>query len=333
MLKINKISAYGSLVFFALGLVFFGSGYYYYYQNEPEQNCIRQFEYLNPRLECGEKPKIDKSSYLLFENRLKEKLDLIKKSGTADLVSVYFRDLQSGPIFGVDEDIKFIPASLLKLPTMMAYFHIAEGDDSFLDRTLAYDPEAADKLNPLKQYVFPEETIKPDKPYKIYELIERMISNSDNAAMNVLYNYMVNSYSPNINLISEVFKDFGLAEPNSDLTEETMSARTYSSFFRILYNSSYLSNEYSDLALKYLSETKYQGGLRRGVPDGVTITHKIGERSMAGRLQLHDCGIIYYPDNPYLLCVMTAGSDFSKLDEIISTISGLVYEEVDSRKL
>jgi hypothetical protein len=49
--------------------------------------------------------------------------------------------------------------------------------------------------------------------------------------------------------------------------------------------------------------------------------------------QLHDCGIIYYPGNPYLLCVMTRGTDWSALEKTIQTISAMTYKEVDSRKL
>ena len=45
--------------------------------------------------------------------------------------------------------------------------------------------------------------------------------------------------------------------------------------------------------------------------------------------QLHDCGIVYYPKHPYLLCVMTRGDSFEYLDDTIRDISHLVYQEVN----
>jgi hypothetical protein len=44
--------------------------------------------------------------------------------------------------------------------------------------------------------------------------------------------------------------------------------------------------------------------------------------------ELHDCGIVYLPDNPYLLCVMTKGNDFAKMEKIIEEISRLSYERL-----
>ena len=46
--------------------------------------------------------------------------------------------------------------------------------------------------------------------------------------------------------------------------------------------------------------------------------------------QLHDCGIIYYPNNTYLLCIMTRGKDFKQLESVIAGISKTVYEVVAS---
>jgi len=70
------------------------------------------------------------------------------------------------------------------------------------------------------------------------------------------------------------------------------------------------------------------------VPKEVRVAHKFGELGLPnGEKQLHDCGIIYYPGNPYLLCVMSKGKDSQKLSGIIQTISSMVYKEVDSRKI
>lgn len=46
--------------------------------------------------------------------------------------------------------------------------------------------------------------------------------------------------------------------------------------------------------------------------------------------ELHDCGIIYHPYRPYLLCVMTSGKDFQGLKDTIQAISTLTYQEVNA---
>ncbi len=43
-------------------------------------------------------------------------------------------------------------------------------------------------------------------------------------------------------------------------------------------------------------------------------------------VEAHDCGIVYYPDSPYLLCVMTRGKDTGQLESIIGKISQITYQ-------
>ena len=47
--------------------------------------------------------------------------------------------------------------------------------------------------------------------------------------------------------------------------------------------------------------------------------------------QLHDCGIVYYPQHPDLLCVMTKGPDFERLDDIIRGVSQISFAEIDAQ--
>lgn len=74
-----------------------------------------------------------------------------------------------------------------------------------------------------------------------------------------------------------------------------------------------------------MSQTEFKEGLNRGLPAEITVAHKFGERDLGQQKELHDCGIVYYPNQPYLLCVMTKGADFDDLSETIGEISKLVY--------
>jgi len=74
----------------------------------------------------------------------------------------------------------------------------------------------------------------------------------------------------------------------------------------------------------------YKEGLVGGLPEGIKVAHKFGERAYeeSGVKQFHDCGIIYYPNKPYLLCVMTRGDDFNTLQGIVRQVSQTVYQTV-----
>src|SRR6185503_17380876 len=109
-----------------------------------------------------------------------------------------------------------------------------------------------------------------------------------------------------------------------------IDTHTYASFFRILYNATYLDRHDSEEILTTLTEASFKDGLIADIPASVTVAHKFGSRKVddAGKVQLHDCGIIYVPGKPYILCVMTQGTDFNKLADFIQSVSKLVYNDV-----
>ena len=111
-----------------------------------------------------------------------------------------------------------------------------------------------------------------------------------------------------------------------------MSVEEFATFFRVLYNATLLSKDMSEKALDLLARAEFKEGLVEGVPASVTVAHKFGERVFGSNgeiKELHDCGIVYYPEHPYLLCVMTKGSSFEYLDDGIREISHIVYEKVN----
>lgn len=148
-----------------------------------------------------------------------------------------------------------------------------------------------------------------------------MIIYSDNQAANTLINHI------DINILNKIYLDLGIKSPEDGQPENFMSVRDYASFFRILYNASYLNRDMSEQALKILTHSQFNQGLSAGVPTQVPVAHKFGERVILGDKQLHDCGIVYKENMPYLLCIMTRGNDFNKMSSTIREISGLVYSE------
>ena len=152
-----------------------------------------------------------------------------------------------------------------------------------------------------------------------------MIEYSSNNAAYFLFNYLPKGQ------IDQVYKDLDLPVLSGTVDSYTMTVKDYASFLRILYNASYLSRQSSEKALELLSKSTYVDGLVAGVPKNVMVAHKFGERVFGDnyeKRELHDCGVIYYPAHPYLLCVMTQGSDTTKLTKTIADISSHIYSEV-----
>lgn len=287
--------------------------------NEREGSYKKQWSFINPLLDCAELSNIPNQTI----NEMREKVfDFAEKQKTqgVDEAAVYFRDLNNGPWFGIKEKEEFLPASLLKVPLMMNVFKQAMDDLSFLSRQFVWQGGSENN-----EYFKAENELENNQTYSINEAVSYMIRYSDNNATGVL------GYAIDTSTLTVSYSDLGIAPP--DKANYAISARTYASFFRILYNSTFLSKEYSEKALRLLSETDFNQGLVAGVPTGVKVAHKFGERQAdATTKQLHDCGIVYYPDKPYLLCVMTRGKDFDKLASFIAQVSKIVYDVVDQEK-
>ena len=238
--------------------------------------------------------------------------------------SVYLRDLNQGIWVGINEDEKYTAASLAKVPILFTFFVKAQKDPLILSKKIKYEV-------PLHlawtQNVAPRNTLQIGNEYTVEELIENMTAFSDNLSMYLL----ANNNDIDDALVDQLFTDLHLPVP-AKRSDYNISAKDYARYFRLLYSATYLNKDSSEKALKMLTATDFKEGLVAGVPEGVAIAHKFGERGegLAGQ-QLHDCGIVYYPNNPYLLCVMTKGWNLGTLKNIIKNISHITYEHMSTK--
>lgn len=320
----------GLFVFFVLGFVT-NAMLKVDVQDGKSSECKNKYNFINPQLGCSITLVIKKHGYVELESKLEKLINEKKENGQVQDVAIYFRDLRNGPVFGINENDKFTPASLLKLPIMLAYFSWADEDPSILNERVQVTKENTGEAT--SQIYIPREEVILGQTYTIDELIHHMIVNSDNKASSVLISEMLRRNKAD--LLARTYREAGMILPEGD--DSTISHKSYASLFRMLYNSSYLSNDLSEKALKYLSENEFEIGLKNGIPEDVLVANKFGERfdeKTIGEIeQFHDCGVIYYPSNPYVLCVMTKGKNVQVLSEFVSEISKAVYDEVDSRRL
>jgi beta-lactamase class A len=306
-----------------LGVTFFGAG--------ARERCLERYAYVNAAVACNGRPVISKRVYDDLREELTKNLRDRVASGAIGSYSVFFRDLANGPTFGIDEYAQFVPASLLKLPLVMAFLAEEDAHPGLLRQTVEY-PGGAD---PPVANMPPDVTLQAGRSYAIETLLANTIRYSDNASYLLLRSIQRAQPDGDARLL-QVYRELGIVNPQDPL-DQTVTVRGYASLFRLLYNASYLDADLSELALRWLAQSEFKDGLVAGVPPGTTVAHKFGERSLeatdaaVGRRQFHDCGIVYYPKNPYLLCVMTRGDEFAPLIETVQQVSRRVYAEVAAR--
>lgn len=288
--------------------------------NGKEVRQSEGYKFINPLLECDNYSQSNLNTVVWVEQNIKSYIQRVIDEKKATFVSVYFRDLNLGPWMGINEKENFSPASLLKVPIMIAALKVAEKEPGFLKKKIAY-------IQLLDRNTVPNikdgRAIKIGNSYTIEDLIERMIADSDNEAKELLLQNLKED------LVLKVMTDIGI-NINSNTAGDFVSVKEYSGCFRLLFNATYLNKDLSEKALSILTKTTFNKGILAGIPPGVTVAHKFGERAYfeTDIKQLHECGIVYKGENPYLLCVMTRGNDFEKLTSIIAGISAIVYKEV-----
>lgn len=245
--------------------------------------------------------------------------DLVRK-GYASEIAVYFRSYHDGVWIGVNERKRFAPASLMKVPIMVAYLKEAEKDPSLLSKKLPLKKTAQ-----VSQFVVSEKKLREGSEYTVEELIETMIRDSNNDAMATLV------HNANVAAIVRLYDQLGYKGFRSQ--GDFLPLKAYAGTFRLLYNAAYLNEAMSEKALRLLTKTNFKRGIRAALPAGVKVAHKFGEYGSeeTGVKQLHDVGIIYHPDNPFMLGIMTRGADFEKLAQAIEQIAAFIYKEVDDQ--
>ncbi len=291
-------------------------------------DCDKKYANVNKNMACSEREYvIDKKEYTEVKTRMLDYLEEKKQTQKLDRISVFFRDLVNGPIMGIDEQANFIPASLMKLPIAIIYHSLSEQRPSIFNQYVTYESGDPGFIKSLSR----DNNLVPGRTYSLTELNKIMLKYSDNTAYAILLDNLTKQTSEEY--IRNMYLEMGLLS-SKDSMDQILSVRRYASIFRGLYNISIVNKEASDEILSWMLESDYLAGLRAGVPYSVKISHKYGERTLPdGTKQLHDCGIVYFPNNPYVLCVMTEGRDYDDLSAVIKDISQMMYKEVESRKL
>lgn len=252
------------------------------------------------------------------------------KKGAANSISVYFRDLTNNQVIGINEEEVFSPASLLKVPVLISILKYAEDSPNTLHDQVTYNlpSEHIHKATGISD----QSALIRGRSYTIEQLLEIMVVVSDNEATILLLEY-IDRVAPGFR--TQVETDLKLeTPPHLNYMDDYLTVRTYSAFFRTLFNASYLSVEMSEKALGMLSKTGYGNGIRQAIPLEIPISQKFGHRKLdENRHQYHHFAIVYHSSKPFLIGIMTKGKSTEALQSTIATIAHTTYQAVNKQTM
>lgn len=224
--------------------------------------------------------------------------------------SFYFEYLLTGTSIKSQENTGQIAASLLKLPFVMDMYKAAELDRLDIDQPVKLKPEWLDsRFGNLYQRGAGAE-ITPRQAAEL-ALVE-----SDNTAINLVKGVSVTQLQEE----EKTLKSLDVKTATAD--SASVDAISYSSFLRCLYNVCYLSRANSQELLGYLERERFPG-IIDGVPAGTRVARKVGIAPDTHS----DCGIVYLPEKPYILCIMLQLPK-GQYEPVMKELSTMVYEAV-----
>ncbi|MFM7217951.1 MAG: serine hydrolase [Bacteroidota bacterium] len=249
-----------------------------------------------------------------IKNDVASFINQMKSEGKARDVSVYFRRLNTGDWFAIDGSNVYNPASMVKVAILLTVLKMAENDPKLLERRIFLEAHQEGYAQNISS-----DPLETGKEYTVRKLLEQMITYSDNDATVLLQGMM------DMPTFNQLFSTLKLEMP--DFSKEYFIGVTdFSKIFRSLYNATYLNERYSEYALELLTRSTYSDGIVAGIGTRIPVAHKFGERVVGGTAQLHEIGIVFQGEDPYLLGVMTSGSDLRELAGIIKSIAMRVHQ-------
>jgi beta-lactamase class A len=248
-------------------------------------------------------------NFVPLRNRLQSKFDALSVQK-----SFYFEYLPDGTSIRVGADQELVAASLIKVPLVMNLYKAAELGRIDLDQQVAVSASEVDNAygDLWKR--------GPGFRLTLRQAAQYALAQSDNTATHVIFDHIKGLLR---------YDEQSLARLDIDQNEQNgqavINARSYGSVLKGLYFSAYLQKSDSQELLGYLTHSVATNRITKELPPGVPVAHKIGVFNTTWSES--DCGIVYAPKRPYLLCVMV-GLPEDQANPFIADVSKQVYDFV-----
>jgi len=249
---------------------------------------------------------MEDNKYLLLSTLDKSQEDIMKvikkyletREGT---YSFYFEEINSGYLYGLNENKEMLSAGCIKLP--LAIGLLKEVENGKIDLNSKINIEAIDKIHGANGIIHEFS----GKEYSIFDLLIAMLIQSDNTAANKIIEIL------SINRVNELFKDIGLKDTKlkrittdikleQDELENVTSSYDLSKCFKLLYLNQYLNKENCELLIHILKKQQVTNKLPFYIPKQVQLN--IANKGGSLDTVENDASIIMIEKGNFLFTVM-----------------------------
>ncbi len=237
-------------------------------------------------------------------------------------IGLVIKDLKNGKAILYNQDKLFPSASLVKIAIMVACFQAeSEGKINFNDY-FRLKSKYKSRGSGILRYS------PSGKKISLWELVELMITKSDNTATNMLTEILGFDY------LNNCFQKMGLK--NTNFSRNVMDIKKYyrgienyttaSDIAQILdkiYHRQLVNPEASEKMLILLKKQEIRDRLPRYLPGYVEIAHKTGLFDNV----CHDAGIIFHPQGDFLISLLVSDHREHRLaKKLIGQIAKITFE-------
>lgn len=264
-----------------------------------------------------------------FEKQFLGDIKPVVKKADMD-IGVCIIDMKSGTRANKNGDKRMDAASMIKLIVAASFLqYVEDGNLSLNDTYTIKDSDIVGGTGSLGGRGAGAEVTYD-------ELLEKMISQSDNTAANILIDEMgmglVNRTARELNLKSTKLNRLMMDEEAiEEGVENYVSANDVAEILMLAYNGQLVSAKASKILLSALEKQEDNNGISKGLPSKVKFAHKTGSLANAQ----HDGGIVEDPNgNDFILVVLCGGKGFSQdgAFDVMESIGKIAYEDVSGKQ-
>ena len=229
--------------------------------------------------------------------------------------SIYYKDLNSGNYFAIDEKQIQTGVSVNKLPIIAALYYLdKQGKLSLDDKITIQKDDVQDYGTGSIRYQEMPQT------YSLRNLAKLALKQSDNTAAHVIE---LKIGEENVQKLAD---SWGLRQTN--MVNNKTTVYDMSLLFEKIYKNGITDQARTNEMLGFMTKTDFEDRLTARLPSNVKIYHKTGD----GEGSVHDIGIIQTEKGAYILGVMT--SDIGEAEEetknTIAEISKKVFDTINN---